>query len=326
MNKAATFHTAVTDRADHRDVKNPASVSHAPQNSQITAEEKWEKAGIENAFIFANVMRTNPDLLLELLQYTLPEMNISGFDMLPGEEVSIKTSPDAHGIRLDIAVRDINGRVFDIEMQVNDEKNISRRIRYYSSTLDQTCLKPGEDYNDLREAIVLFITSFDPFSLGLYRYTFRSICVEEKSLELNDGAIKIVLNADGSIGKIPPALIGFLNLVKGIAPVPEDTYATRVQEKVRIAKLSSELRREFMNWEMTLQVERNKGKAEGKAEGVTLNQIDLVQKKIQKEKPLIDIIAELESDEATIRPIYEAVKNAPASSTPEQILEMLTAK
>ena len=45
------------------------------------------------------------------------------------------------------------------------------------------------------------------------------------------------------------------------------TYADRVQEKVRIAKLNSSLRREFMNWEMTLLVERNKGHDEGHAEG-----------------------------------------------------------
>ena len=46
------------------------------------------------------------------------------------------------------------------------------------------------------------------------------------------------------------------------------TYADRVQEKVRIAKLNSSLRREFMNWEMTLLVERNKGHDEGHAEGL----------------------------------------------------------
>ncbi|MDO5133668.1 MAG: Rpn family recombination-promoting nuclease/putative transposase [Eubacteriales bacterium] len=334
MNKAATFHTDSMAAADGTVLKNPASVSCSNPIDQVTPEEKWEKAGIGNAFIFANVMRTNPDLLLELLQYALPEMEITGFATPPGEEVSIKTSPDSHGIRLDITVRDINDRVFDVEMQIENEKNIPKRIRYYSSTLDQTCLKPGEDYNDIRDAVVLFITSFDPFGRGQYRYTFRNICVEEKDLVLGDGSTKTVLNADGSVGSIPQALVGFLDLVKGLEPVQEGSYASRVQEKVRSAKLSSKLRREFMNWEMTLLVERNKGKAEGriegKAEGIpvgaTLNLIELVQKKIRKEKPLEVIIDELESDSATIRPIFEAVKSAPVSSTPEQILDLLTKK
>ena len=164
-----------------------------------------------------------------------------------------------------------------IEMQLQDEKNIPKRMRYYSSTLDQTILKPGEDYSKLGDTVVMFITPFDPFGLGNYRYTFRNICIENHELELSDGSSKIVLNATGNIGTISPSLKGFLDLVMGTNKNkdPEDneekqgtTYADRVQEKVRIAKLSSVLRREFMNWEMTLLVERNKGHDEGHAEGL----------------------------------------------------------
>ena len=129
----------------------------------------------------------------------------------------------------------------------------------------------------LADTVVMFITPFDPFGLGNYRYTFRNICIENNELELCDGSSKVVLNATGNIGSISPALKGFLDLVIGTNKNkdPEDneekqgiTYADRVQEKVRIAKLNSALRREFMNWEMTLLVERNKGHDEGLAEGL----------------------------------------------------------
>ena len=53
----------------------------------------------------------------------------------------------------------------------------------------------------------------------------------------------------------------------GIRPSADDSYAGRVQKQVEAAKRSSALRREYMNWEMTLLVERDKGRAEGKAEG-----------------------------------------------------------
>jgi hypothetical protein len=81
------------------------------------------------------------------------------------------------------------------------------------------------------------------------------------------------------------------------------TYADRVQEKVRIAKLSSVLRREFMNWEMTLLVERNKGHDEGHAEGLAeglsdgefLKLVKLVRKKLslhQSEEKIADDLVE----------------------------------
>ena len=75
-----------------------------------------------------------------------------------------------------------------------------------------------------------------------------------------------------------------------------------------------------MTWEMTLLVERNKGKDEGKAEGAILKLIDQIQKKTRKGKTLDTIVDELESDSATITPIYEAVKKAPVDADPEQVL------
>ena len=69
----------------------PLSPSATPQ----TLEEKWEKAGIGNAFIFGKVMSTNTDLLLELLQLSLPELEIREISDAV-QEVYLKTSIDAH--------------------------------------------------------------------------------------------------------------------------------------------------------------------------------------------------------------------------------------
>ena len=112
----------------------PLSPSATPQ----TLEEKWEKAGIGNAFIFGKVMSTNTDLLLELLQLSLPELEIREISDAV-QEVYLKTSIDAHGVRLDISVRDSRNRIFDVEMQLRDEKNIPRRIRQGHSECQRIC-------------------------------------------------------------------------------------------------------------------------------------------------------------------------------------------
>ena len=238
-----------------------------PSPEEVSLEEKWENAGIGNAFIFGKVMSANPGLLLEFLQVSLPEMEIREITD-SGEEVYIKTSIDAHGVRLDITVRDSENRVFDIEMQLRDEKDIPRRIRYYVGAIDQTNLKPGVDYSKLKDTVVIFITPFDPFNRDRYRYTFRNICLEEETLlELDDGTAKVILNAAGNKGEISPALKGFFALVKGLPAPTEDSFAGRVQKQVKAAKRNSAWRREFMNWEMTLLVERRKGREEGRIEG-----------------------------------------------------------
>ena len=113
------------------------------------------------------------------------------------------------------------------------------------------------------------------------------------------------------------------------------TYADRVQEKVRIAKLNSGLRREFMNWEMTLLVERNKGhdeglaegraeghaegRAEGHAEGLAqglsdgeiLKLVKLVRKKLSLHQSEEKIADDLVEDISLIHTICELIKQMP---------------
>ena len=84
--------------------------------------EEWSSAGIGNAFLFGKVMTSNPDLLLELLQYSLPEYHIQEIEK-PQREVDIKLSVDSHGVRLDILAIDDKGRFIKNNSDINNKKN-----------------------------------------------------------------------------------------------------------------------------------------------------------------------------------------------------------
>ena len=74
-----------------------------------------------------------------------------------------------------------------------------------------------------------------------------------------------------------------------------------------------------MEWRMTLLNEREKGREEG----VLLNQIDLIIKKMRRGLELPAIAETLEVDEESIRPIYNAVKASAPDYDTDQILERL---
>ena len=234
------------------------------------AYEEWSTAGIGNTFLFGKVMTSNPNLLLELLQYSLPEFHIQQIEN-PEKEADVKLSMDAHGVRLDVITTDDQGRRIDVEMQMRDEKNIPRRMRYYEGSIDQTTLEKGQNYNRLGDVVILFITPFDPFDAhGYYKYTFRNTCQEDKELVLDDGVTKVVLNAAGHKGEITSELKEFLQLVAGnVDPTSyaEGSFADRVQRQVHIARRNARWRKEYMDWEMTLRNEREKGREEGLKEG-----------------------------------------------------------
>lgn len=306
--------TALTPSA-----RSAASVRQS-QIEEMSSE--WAQAGISNAFLFGKIMTTEPDLLLELLQHSLPEMNISSIHEI-GREVDINLSIDSHGVRLDVLAKDNTGRSIDIEMQLKDEKDIPKRMRYYSGAIDQTILEKGIDYGMLSDTVVLFITLFDPFGKKLIRYSFRNLCLEDKDLELGDGTTKIILNAVGTEGHASEELKGFLKLVAGNVEIKKNSFAGRVQERVMIARKNPEWRRQYMDWKMTLLSEREKGRAEGRAEGTILERIDMVERKIKRGLDLPEIADAMEKDIETIRPIWDAIRETAPDYDREKIFQII---
>ena len=64
---------------------------------------------------------------------------------------------EAKSVRLDLLVKDETGKSYDIEMQVGNEYNIPKRMRYYQSVLDVAFLDKGYSYKALNESYIIFI-------------------------------------------------------------------------------------------------------------------------------------------------------------------------
>ena len=78
-----------------------------------------------------------------------------------------------------------------------------------------------------------------------------------------------IKNAAGHKGDITQELKEFLQLVAGNADptcYEEGSFADRVQRQVHIARRNARWRKEYMDWEMTLRNEREKGREEGRME------------------------------------------------------------
>lgn len=104
----------------------------------------------------------------------------------------------------------VYGELFDLEPDNNDgEKDIAalpRRARFYHAKPDAGSLKIGEEYDSLRDAFVIFITTYDPFGADRMVYTIKSSCVEMPELLYEDGARTIFLYTKGVKGNPPKAL------------------------------------------------------------------------------------------------------------------------
>ena len=205
-------------------------------------QTNWEELGISNDFLFGKVMQ-NPELCKELLQRILPDLKIDHIEY-PELQKSIQPDMDAHGIRLDVYIKDDKEIVYDIEMQVSDTKELPKRSRYYQSVIDLQFIDKGQHYNDLNQCYIIFICLFDAFGRGRHIYTFENICKEDNQISMGDEAVKIFLNANGTQDDVSEDLKAVLDYLEG--RTPEDSYVEKLEEAVIKAKRNREWRREYM--------------------------------------------------------------------------------
>ena len=244
------------------------------QNKEPSIEERWQSLTITNRYIFYRVMRDNEDICLKLLQLILPELDIQKIDFLT-EEKQIEETPESRGVRLDAFAGD-GTRVFDIEMQARNRDDLRKRSRYNQAMVDEELLDKGALFKDLKDSYVIFISPFDLFEQSRIRYTFRNWCDEDKSLELQDGAIKVFINASGIRENADPDLAAFLDLV--IGKESENEFAQQVKKAVDIVKLDREGRHRYMTVEMWIREEaeiaaeeaEKKGREEGEQDATKL--------------------------------------------------------
>ena len=108
-------------------------------------------------------------------------------------------------IRLDIWAKDNMGKHFNIEVQKKPEGAHIRRARFQSSMMDTRMMKEGQEFSELRDSYMVFITQTDIFGRGLPIYTINRYFEEIGGL-FDDGSHIVYVNGsykgDDAIGRL----------------------------------------------------------------------------------------------------------------------------
>lgn len=106
---------------------------------------------------------------------------------------------------LDCVAQDLQKKQYNIEIQQKSEGATPKRARYHSGLLDMNTLKAGQDFEELQESYVIFITNQDVMGENFPVYHASRI-VHEVGRELNDGSHILFVNSqiqdDTEIGKL----------------------------------------------------------------------------------------------------------------------------
>ncbi len=108
-------------------------------------------------------------------------------------------------IRLDILAKDSMGKHYNVEVQKKPEGAHIRRARFNSSMMDSRMLKEGQEFSELQDSYMVFITQTDIFGYGIPIYTINRHFEEIDDL-FDDGSHIIYVNGDykgnDEIGKL----------------------------------------------------------------------------------------------------------------------------
>ncbi len=161
----------------------PKAIKKETENQKlsVTITEKTrkrktlEELTIQDDYLFKRIM-SEKDICIKFVQIILG-IDIKDIVYIKTEEV-LKELYDSKGIRLDAYLKDEDGIVYNIEMQVTslEEEEFAKRFRYYEAMIDSYLLKVGHDYKDLNKLFIVFICPFRIFKSERTIYTFKNFC------------------------------------------------------------------------------------------------------------------------------------------------------
>lgn len=218
---------------------------------------------------------------------------------------------DSRAVRLDLVAFDENDVVYDAEAQQKNTglANLSRRSRYYQAQIDINLLEPGEEeFENLNDTYVIFISPFDLFGLGKYKYTFRMRCEEASDLILPDGQIHIFLNTHGTNkNEVSSELAELLDFMEHTQKKKryQSQRVEALSRQVADIKANQEVGIRYMRFRDEFLIERMEARAEGRAEGREFHLIKQICKKIARNKSIEEIADALEEEVSLVREICD---------------------
>jgi len=186
-------------------------------------------------------------------------------------------------ITIDIYAVDGEGKVYDVEVQRASEGADPHRARFHSSMIDTKMLKAGQEFKEIHDSYVIFITESDVMKAGRPLYHINRT-VEETGTYFGDGSHIIYVNGsyqddDAPIGRLVhdfrclnPADMFYPVLAKGVKYFKETEggYKTVSQILENLAKKWAEEMAEDMAKDMAEDMAKDmaEGMAKDMAEGM----------------------------------------------------------
>jgi predicted transposase/invertase (TIGR01784 family) len=216
---------------------------------------------------------------------------------------------------LDIKAKGVDGKRFNIEIQISDEADYDKRALYYWAKLYTEQLQASYDYASLSKAIGIHILNFTSIpEVAAYHNVFdireqKSGLLYFKDLELHTLELKKFGGESAKelaeiVGKVKTALDRWMAFLtkhelldrKNLPKELDDSHLKKALTVLEVMNFSQEEREAYedhLKWlrieANTLKKYENKGREEGREEGIKQERIKIAQSMLKKGFAIEDI-------------------------------------
>ena len=175
-------------------------------NSDLESRYEKYKGIIKNFTLMSDIFMRNVFKQRECLEYVL-QVIMEKQDLKVIEQIIQKDYKNLQGRSaiMDCVARDSEGKQFDVEIQQDNEGASPKRARYHSGLMDMNTLNPGQDFDELPESYVIFITRDDILGYGFPIYHIVRL-IKEADDSFQDEAHIIYVNSrkqeDTELGRL----------------------------------------------------------------------------------------------------------------------------
>ena len=239
------------------------------------------------------------ELLLRII------LNDEGIRVLEAHSQRGIKNLQGRSVKLDILAVDSHNRVFNVEVQRSDRGAGAKRARYNSALIDANVTEPGDQYEDLNETFVIFITENDVMKSGLPIYHIDRVVRETGKLFEDEEHIIYVNSQIKDETKLGRLMHDFS------CTDAKDMYNKVLADRVRYFK-EDERGVEIMCREM--EIMRNQAHEEGIEKGRIMQLIKQVCVKMQKFSSAEEVANDLVEQDV---PLIQKIMNVAPDFAPD---------
>ena len=164
-----------------------------------TLEEKKQYVQKFNVFddSFFEMVAKDKDAVEDILRIILHDPKLIVTKLIPQNSVK---NLYGRSVRLDALCVTGDGRNIDVEVQKEDRDNHVKRVRYNASCITANVSEPGENYENVNDVYVIYISKFDIFHRRRRLYHIeRSFYDKGEFIPVHDGEHLIYANASNDV-------------------------------------------------------------------------------------------------------------------------------